>query len=150
MRTRAEFGEGEVAGVGEFAEAECAVAGVEPQRPLRAVGEGDGLVLEVDALLGSAAAGAAGGLDGGLGGGDPVDGQQAEVSQQLLVVDAAQGGVVDDALGAGGERCEAGEAVHGGGGFAAGGGDPFGVDDDAAGGGRAYGDEHELDAEGCH
>ena len=47
-------------------------------------------------------------------------GQEAEVAEQGLVVDAAECGVVDDALGAGDEGCEAGEAVHGGAGFAAG------------------------------
>ena len=38
-------------------------------------------------------------------------GKQAEVAEQGLVVDAAQRGVVDDALRAGDEGCEAGEAV---------------------------------------
>ena len=71
-------------------------------------------------------------LGAGLGGGDAVDGQQPEVAQQVLVVDAAQRGVVDDALRAGDVGREAGEAVDGGAGFAAGGGDPFDVEDDAA------------------
>ena len=63
------------------------------------------------------------------------------------MVHAAQGGVVDDALGAGDEWCEAGEAAHRGAGFAAGGGDPFDVEDDAAVDvGGAGGDEDEL---GC-
>ena len=65
------------------------------------------------------------------------------------MVDAAQGGVVDDAVGAVDEGREAGEAVHGGAGFAAGRGDPFDVEDDAAvhvvGAG---GDEDELGAPG--
>ena len=73
-----------------------------------------------------------GGSAAGLGGGDPVDGEEAEVAQQVLVVDAAQRGVVDDALRAGDVGCEAGEAVDGGAGFAAGGGDPVDVEDDAA------------------
>ena len=76
-------------------------------------------------------------------------GQQSEVAQQGLVVHAAQRGVVDDALGAVDEGCEAGEAVHRGAGFAAGVGDPFDVEDDAAVRvGGAGGDEHELDAPG--
>ena len=40
-------------------------------------------------------------LGAGLGGGDAVDGEQAEVAEQGLVVHAAERGVVDDALGAG-------------------------------------------------
>ena len=67
-----------------------------------------------------------------MGGGDPVDGEQAEVAQQGLVMHAAQGGVVDDALGAGDRGGEAGEAVHRGAGFTASLGDPFDVEDDAA------------------
>ena len=71
-------------------------------------------------------------LGAGLGGGDAVDRQEPEVAEEGLVVDAAEGGVVDDALGAGARGCESAEAVHGGGGFAAGGGDPVDVEDDAA------------------
>ena len=96
-----------------------------------AVGERDGLVFDVGALL-DAAVVAARRLRVGLGGGDAVDGEQPEVAQQGLVVHAAQCGVVDDALRAGDVGCEAGEAVHGGAGFAAGRGDPFDVEDDAA------------------
>ena len=92
---------------------------------------------------------AAGFVGAGLGGGDAVDGEQAEVAEEVLVVDAAQGGVVDDALGAGEVWREAGEAVDGAAGFAAGGGDPVDVEDDAAvavvGAG---GDEDELGAPG--
>jgi hypothetical protein len=50
----------------------------------------------------------------------------------VLEVHAAEGGVVDDAVGAGDVRCEAGEAVEGAAGFAAGGGDPGDVEDDAS------------------
>ena len=74
-------------------------------------------------------------------------GQQSEFAEQVLVVDAAERGVVDDALCAGDVGCEAGEAVDGAAGFAAGGGDPFDVEDDPAvdvvGAG---GDEDELGA----
>ncbi len=111
-----------------------------------AVGEGDGLVFEVDVLLDPSLV-ASRLRRAGLGGGDPVDGEEAEFAQQVLVVDAAQCGVVDDALRAGDVGCEAGEAVDGGAGFAAGGGDPFDVEDDPAvdlvGAG---GDEDELGA----
>ena len=55
-------------------------------------------VFEVRRLLDALALGPARLLRPGLGGGDPVDGQQAEVAEQRLVVDAAEGGVVDDAL----------------------------------------------------
>ena len=65
------------------------------------------------------------------------------------MMDAAERGVVEDALGTWREWGETSEAVHCGGGFAAGAGHPVGVQDDAAavvfGAG---GDEYELDAEG--
>ena len=55
---------------------------------------------------------------------------------------AAEGGVVDDALGAGAVGCDSGEGVNGDCCFAAGLGDPFDVEDDAACGcpkpGRAW------------
>ena len=111
-----------------------------------AVGERDGLVFDVDVLL-DAPLVAPRLARAGLRGGDPVDGQQPEFAQQVLVVHAAECGVVDDALRARDVGCEAGEAVDGAAGFAAGGGDPFDVEDDAAvdlvG---ARGDEHELGA----
>ena len=92
---------------------------------------------------------AAGLLGAGLGGGDAVDREESEFAQQVLVVHAAQRGVVDDALRAGHVGCEAGEAVDGSAGFAAGGGDPFDVEDDpAVHVGRAGGDEDELGAPG--
>ena len=145
----AEFGEREVAGVGAFGEAERPGVGVEVEGAAGAVGEGDGLVFDVGALLDASAAGAPVGFGGGDGGGDPVDGEEAEFAEQVLVVGAAQGGVVDDALGAGDEGCEAGEEVEGGAGFAAGGGDPVDVEDDAAVAVvAAYGGEDEFGAPG--
>ena len=47
-----------------------------------AVGEGDGLVFDVGALLDASPPLRRGFLVGGLGGGDPVDGEQAEVAEQ--------------------------------------------------------------------
>ena len=96
-----EFGEGEVAGVGEFADADGAAARVERDGACRAVGDGDGLVFDVGALLDASLVRGAAFLGSALRGGDPVDREQPEVAQQGLVVDAAERGVVDDALGAG-------------------------------------------------
>ena len=63
------------------------------------------------------------------------------------MVNAAECGVVDDALRAFDVRCETREAVHCGVGFAAGRGNPLDVQDDAAVWiGAARGDEDELDA----
>ena len=65
------------------------------------------------------------------------------------MVHAAQGSVVDDALGAGDKGREASEAVHGGAGFAAGARDPVDVEDDASVRvGGTGGDEDELGAPG--
>ena len=142
-----EFGEGEVAGFGEFADADGAAARVERDGDGLAV-DGDGAVFDVGALL-DATFRTPRCLGGGFGGGDPVDREQPEVAQQSLVMHAAQGGVVDDTLRAVDEWCEAGEAGHGGAGFGAGGGDPFDVEDDpAVHVGGARGDEDELGSPG--
>ena len=66
-----EFGEGEVAGFGEFADADGAAARVERDGGRLAV-EGDGLVFDVGALL-DASFRASGVLGVGFGGGDAVD-----------------------------------------------------------------------------
>lgn len=92
---------------------------------------------------------AAGLLCSGLGGGDAVDREESEFAHQVLVVHAAQRGVVDDALRARHVGCEAGEAVDGSAGFAAGSGDPFDIEDDpAVHVGRARGDKDKFGAPG--
>ena len=127
-----QFGEREVTSVGAFGDAERPGVCVEVEREAGAVGERDGLVFDVGAFLDPSAAGAPVGFGGGDGGGDAVDREEAEFAEEVLVVGAAQGGVVDDGLRAGNQGCEAGEEVEGGAGFAAGSGDPVDVEDDAA------------------
>ena len=145
-----EWREVQVAGVGERRRCRSRRRGRRAATvSVRAVGELDGLVFDVRAFRFALSFVAAGLLRAGLCGGDAVDGEPAEVAQEALVVDAAQRGVVDDALRAGQEGSDAFEAVHGGGGFAAGFGDPVDVEDDAAVGVvGAGGDEHELGAPG--
>jgi len=69
-----------LAGVGELDDSECAAVGVETKRPVAAVGEGDGLVFEVDVLLDPSVVASCLGW-GGLGGGDAVDGEEAEFAE---------------------------------------------------------------------
>jgi hypothetical protein len=60
---------------------------------------------------------------------------------------AAEGAVVDHTLQPWGVGGDAGDGVHGGGGFASGGGDPVGVEDDPpVDVGGAHGDDHELES----
>src|SRR5205085_1892236 len=126
MRTDArEFGEGEVTGFGEFSDPNGTTAGVHRERVL-ASGDGDGLLLYISALL-DAPFRTSWCLGVGFGGGDAVNGDEPEIAQEGLVVDAAQRGVVDDAVRARHVGCEAGEAVHRGAGFATGLGNPFDV-----------------------
>jgi hypothetical protein len=85
----------DVTRVGELAYADGAVPGEEPNRPLRSVGQSDGLVFQVGALdLPAASASVAGSGSSPAGGGDPVDGEQSELAEKPLVMDATQRGVV--------------------------------------------------------
>jgi hypothetical protein len=65
---------------------------------LSSVRETDLLVFDMGAFLDPPALGAAWLLGSFLLGRDPVEGEQAEVAQQRLVVDASERSVVDDAL----------------------------------------------------
>ena len=87
MRSDAgEFGVAEVAGFGEFADADGAAAGVELDGVCRSVSESDGLRLEPAALFFAPSVFAARLLlDVGLGRSDSVDRQQTEFTQQGLV-----------------------------------------------------------------
>jgi hypothetical protein len=63
---------------------------------------------------------------------------------------AAEGAVVDHTLQPWGVGGDAGDGVHGGGGFAAGGGDPVGVEDDPpVDVGAAHGNEDEFESPCC-
>jgi hypothetical protein len=83
-----EFAEREVTGFGEFSDSDRAAACVERDRDQPPVG-GDGLVFDAGALF-DAALSASRGFGVGFRGGDPVDGEQAEVAQQRLVMNTAQ------------------------------------------------------------
>ena len=124
-----EFGEVVFAGVGEGGDADCSVAGEEVDVERRAVGSGDGALFDERRLRNASALGAARLPSAGFGGCDLVDRQQPEMTQEVLVMCAAQCGVVDDALGAGAQWCEFVERGHGGGGLGAGRRDPVGVDE---------------------
>ena len=87
VRTRVSSPVAEVACFGEVSDPDGAAAGVELDVAGRSVLEGDGLGFESGAFLFAASVFAAWLF--GFRGGDSVDGQEAEVSQQGLVVDAA-------------------------------------------------------------
>jgi hypothetical protein len=72
------------ASVGELHDAECAAFRVQTQRSLVAARKGDGLVLDVDALLDPSIVAPCLGRRG-LGGGDAVDREQSEFAEQVLV-----------------------------------------------------------------
>src|SRR5258708_1695248 len=75
-----EFGEGEVAGFGEFADADGATTSVQ-RHSGRAAVDGDGFVFDAGAFL-DASLVPSGLCRVGVLGGDPVDGEEAEVAQQ--------------------------------------------------------------------
>ena len=75
--------------------------GVQDAVVVGAVGERMVLVFEQVRLLDASSVLASGLLGAGLRGGDAVDREQPAVAEQRLVVDAAEGGVVDDAQRAG-------------------------------------------------
>lgn len=73
-----------------FGDAEGACAGEEADGGVGAVGPSDLLVFDVDVLLDTPPVATAGLGRTGAGGGDSVDGEPAEVAQQVLVMDAAR------------------------------------------------------------
>jgi len=138
-----------LSGIGELADTDLTATAVETAGLDGSAPNDDPLVFDVNALLDAPAILAAGLVRPLDRRGHPVDRQEPEFTQQLLVVDPSKGGVIDHPLGTRHVGRESPKAVHGCACLSPGFGNPLNIKDHAGAllGGTG-GHDHELGAPG--